>query len=458
MTKTMQYLTKIIQSGEAGRIIFRSGKGAGMEKILKTFIRELLSAEGIPVHNVRLPCGDWSWLDFGLRQDILGIDDLAGLMNQRLSHYEDAVVYHITDLFHCSYTGFRLPDEDAYTIIGPILFEQIDDDKIDTLLKRLELPDRLRQPFRNHYSSVRFLSYQGEYENLVNLVAEHLFGKGQYQVRYNNAAALDEWRLFYSGYLHIPEQPFENVRFIEDRYQIENALMLAITAGNESQALARLSRLQSIWPTRQIPSELRDQKNHAIALNSIMRKAAEQAGVHPIHIDSYSNQNVRRIEQMTQIEQVISAGRKMVCGYCRLVQRYRSGNHSLPVQKTITYVAAELTADLSLKSLAEQMNINASYLSSLFRKEMGMPLTEYVNRCRIIHAQRLLLTTSLPTKSIALQCGISDMCYFSRIFKRLTGMTPRLYREQGRIKDFQDMANSTLQGPWALERQGFSAN
>ena len=93
-----------------------------MEKILKTFIRELLSAEGIPVHDVRLPCSDWSWLDFGLRQDILGIDDLAERMNQRLSRYEDAVVYHTTDKFQCSYTAFRLPEEDAYLVIGPLLF------------------------------------------------------------------------------------------------------------------------------------------------------------------------------------------------------------------------------------------------------------------------------------------------------------------------------------------------
>ena len=413
-----------------------------MEKILKTFIQELLSADGIPTHNVRLPCSDWSWIDLGLRRDILGMDDLSERMHRRLKRYEDAVVYHTTDLFQCSYTTFRLPEEDTYLIIGPLLFEQIDDDRIDALLKKLELPDRIRQPLQVYYSTVKYVPYQGLYENLVNLAANYLFGKGQYRVRYDDARSLGEWYRFYSGYLNIPERPFENIQVIEERYQLENALMLAITAGNEAQALAHISSFQTVWLPRRMPSELRDQKDYVIALNSIMRKAAERAGVHPIHIDSYSNQNVQRIEQMTQINQRISIVREMVHGYCRLVQTYKQGNHSRLVQKTITLVAANLTADLSLKSLAEQMNINSSYLSSLFRKEMGMPLTEYVNRSRIIHAQRLLLTTNLATKSIALQCGISDAGYFSRLFRRLTGMTPKAYRGQGSMEDFHEIALS----------------
>lgn len=444
ITENMATSSKNCQDLIAWQIVLRSGKGAGMEKILKTFIQELLSAEGIPFHNVHLPCSDWSWVDLGLRQDILGMDDLAGRIHRRLRQYEDDVVYHTTDLFQCSYTIFRLPDEDAYLIIGPLLFEQIDEDRIDALIKKLELPDHLRQPLQNHYSAVKFVSYQGAYENIVNLVASHLFGKGQYQVRYNDARSLDEWHHFYSGYLHIPERPFENIQVIEKRYQIENALLLAIGAGNEVQALTHLSSLQSIWLPRRMPNELRDIKDYVITLNSLMRKAVEQAGVHPIHIDSYSNQNVKLIEQMTQLDQRMSIARKIVRGYCRMVQTYKIGNHSRLVQKTITYVAANLAADLSLKSLAEQMSINASYLSFLFRKEMGMPLTEYVNRSRIIHAQRLLLTTNQPTKSIALQCGISDVGYFSRLFKRLTGMTPKAYRGQGSMEDFQEMALSEL--------------
>ncbi len=52
---------------------------------------------------------------------------------------------------------------------------------------------------------------------------------------------------------------------------------------------------------------------------------------------------------------------------------------------------------------------------------MEIPLTEYVNRSCIGYAQILLLTSDLPLNAIALQCGITDMQYFSRMFKRITG-------------------------------------
>lgn len=413
-----------------------------MDQILYTFIRELLAAEGIPAHDVRMPWDGWSRIDLGLRRDILGMDDLSGRMEQRLARCEDAAVYHTTDVFQCSYTCLRVPGERTHLIIGPLLFERVDDDRIRDLLQKLKLPDRLRQPLRNYYAAVKLLPYRGTYENLIHLTADHLYGKGLYQVHYDDAGTLDSWRHFYSGSLHISDHPVENVRHVEERCQIENALLLAVAAGNEAQALAHFFKLQSIGLPQRLSNALRDRQDYAIALNTAMGKAVERIGIHPVHVDSYSNQNVRRIEGMTRTEQSAAIGRKMVRGYCRMVREYKLTSHSLPVQKVIALVSADLTADLSLKSLAEQTNLNASYLSSLFHREIGIPLTEYVNRCRVVHAQRLMLSTNLPTKSIALQCGVSDIYYFGRLFKRFTGMTPRSYRDKGGLNDLQDMASS----------------
>ena len=70
----------------------------------------------------------------------------------------------------------------------------------------------------------------------------------------------------------------------------------------------------------------------------------------------------------------------MIIGYCELVNRYHLKSFSLPIQKVITYINMEPASDLTLKALAAKLNINANYLSTLFKKELGIPLTEYVNR------------------------------------------------------------------------------
>ncbi len=203
-------------------------------------------------------------------------------------------------------------------------------------------------------------------------------------------------------------------------------------------------RLVDLGIPPRLADPLRDRKNLVITLNSLLRKAAEQAGVHPIHIDSFSNQNIRQIEQLSSLEECRGFQRRLALGYCRLVKRYSLKGCSLPVQKAVTYITTDLSADLSLKALAGQLNMTPSYLSSLFKKEMGVTLTDYVNQQRMAHAQHLLLDTSLPIKSIAQQCGIADLNYFMRLFKRMAGVTPKAFRNAAdHSRQMEFMQNNT---------------
>lgn len=397
-----------------------------MEKVLWSFVAELFARVDIPMHTVTLPCGDLTWMDLGFRKSIpVSYERLA----RRIEEMEGATVYHITDLFRCSYTAFRLPEGGEYVFLGPVLFERMTERRVDRLFQTLKLPDSLRGPLEDYYSGIRFMPDQGSYEGLVTLTADSIWGKGGYSVVYEDPSFLDDAVQVYNNHLRIPDQPFRSIRHVETRYAMENLLMAAVADGNESLAVDYVSKLENALFPQRLASELRDKKDLCITVNTLLRKAAEQAGVHPIHIDSCSNRNVQLVEQMTSAEQTKAVVRKLTLGYCRLVQEHNLRAYPLPIRKVITCISTDLTADLSLKSLALQINVNASYLSSLFKKEMGMPLTEYVNRCRVSHAQLLLLTTELPIKAIAKECGISDMQYFSRMFKRITGVTPKVYQE-----------------------------
>ena len=120
----------------------------------------------------------------------------------------------------------------------------------------------------------------------------------------------------------------------------------------------------------------------------------------------------------------------MIRSFCLLVKEHSLSQYSFYVGQTITIVQYDLTADLRLKTIAAQLNVNPSYLSNLFHKECGCTLTEFVNRQRIDRAVLLLSNSKKAVQDISAECGIQDVNYFIKLFKRHTGMTPNQYREQ----------------------------
>ena len=107
-------------------------------------------------------------------------------------------------------------------------------------------------------------------------------------------------------------------------------------------------------------------------------------------------------------------------------------NYSPLVQRVITIIDSDLTADLSLRKQAQLLNVNASYLSALFKKETGLTLTEYVSKKRVEQAAFLLRSTGQQIQTVAQNCGIYDVNYFTKIFKKITGKTPKEYRDGNR--------------------------
>lgn len=88
--------------------------------------------------------------------------------------------------------------------------------------------------------------------------------------------------------------------------------------------------------------------------------------------------------------------------------------------------------DISLNTVATNVNISPSYFSSIFSQETGQTFTEYLTEVRIEKAKELLMCTNLRASEIGYQVGYKDSHYFSYIFKKETGCTPKEYRMRGR--------------------------
>lgn len=103
------------------------------------------------------------------------------------------------------------------------------------------------------------------------------------------------------------------------------------------------------------------------------------------------------------------------------------------IKRTIKYMNKHFKEKLTLGDSAAHFHVNPSYLSALFKQEMGKSFTEYLTLLRLREAKKLLRETDLNLTDIAYQCGFSDQSYFSKVFRKSEGLSPKQYRKQKRI-------------------------
>lgn len=368
----------------------------------------------------------------------IGLGLLAGNSNYYTrSFYEcvppvnKATLYMMEDSFGCKYIYFLLPESKEMLIIGPYTDKMWSHGMIMEKVEQHALSPRLVPELETYYRTIAHVNSNDSLFYMLEAFAERLWGgSNRFTTEVVEMGGFNE--SVFSGQEkrepQSPEQEMWNMQVMEKRYAFENDLMQAISHGQIHKAEMILLSLSELSFEKRLADPLRNVKNYGIVVNTLLRKAAEQGGVHPLYLDKMSSQFARKLEQLETVGAMSDLVMDMARSYCRLVKKYTLQTYSSPVQKCIVCIDADLTQDLSLGNLAKLQNISAAYLSALFRKETGQTLTDFVNYKRVEHAKKLLVKTDLQIQTIAQHCGILDIHYFSRVFKKYTDQTPKEYR------------------------------
>ena len=343
-------------------------------------------------------------------------------------------IYKIVDSLDCCYRFLQLPDaeEENILLIGPYLPEELTHEDV---MEKGELfrvaPGRIPE-LERYYGSIPVLAEHSKLFVMLDVLAEQIWGDGAnidlVNLEQEHMGPVSPMVSEPAG--ENPERAIWNMQVMEKRYAYENELMQAVSQGQIHKAERLMEGFSALAYETRSTDSVRNLKNYSIIMNTLLRKAAEQGGVHPVYLDSVSSDFAKRIEGLKREADVLALMKEMFRAYCRLVCKHSIRQYSPPVQKAITYIDSDLTADLSLSALASIQNVSAGYLSALFKQETGQTLTEHVNQKRIKHAMQLLKTTQLQIQTIAQHCGIVDVHYFSKMFKKYVGKTPKEYREK----------------------------
>lgn len=98
------------------------------------------------------------------------------------------------------------------------------------------------------------------------------------------------------------------------------------------------------------------------------------------------------------------------------------------VEKVKVYIAANYSEKITLEKVAQIFYINATYLSTIFKKQLGLSFADYVAEVRVEKSKELLGRAEFRVKDIAIRTGFNDYTYFCKVFKKVAGITPLEYR------------------------------
>lgn len=174
---------------------------------------------------------------------------------------------------------------------------------------------------------------------------------------------------------------------------------------------------------------MRDYKMTLQVLNDYCHFALLQTSIHPYHVLKQSSSIRIKIEDMTSLARLEQMPNEICHKYCLLVKNYANPDYSKLTKEIIAYIQLHLEDDLSLNSLATHFHKNASALSNSFSHETGQTLTNFVHQTRIQEALRLFNTTTMSVSQVATAVGYQDFSYFSKVFSKHVGVSPREYRK-----------------------------
>lgn len=372
---------------------------------------------------------DLGLLDHHLRQKIWSNADYYSIFRIPFDEPADKTLYCLTDIFNVQYALFPIRQtegtkEGGTIILGPYLTNPIKEALITKIISNNNLSDSMIIPLKKYYYSLP-VADGTTIISIINVMAEYLYGgSSEYIIEFINEAgnSIDVTLDF------IPQPELSlSMKVLEDRYIWENTLLGAVAKGDRREAVTVLKKMPNMTEPRHHDS-LRDGKNSCIILNTLLRKAAEHGVVHPVYLDEMSEKFAFRIEAAINEKQTKDLALEMVRKYSILVENQSLKDYSPQIRKAINYINLNLSQPLSLKCIAEELSVNPSYLSNLFKKEVHTTLTEYINKSRIETALKLLNSSDMQIQNIAWYVGINDVNYFTKLFKKVIGMTPSDYR------------------------------
>lgn len=235
------------------------------------------------------------------------------------------------------------------------------------------------------------------------------------------------------------DKKLSHVEFINREYSVshlsyerEMAFFQSIKEGNVDEAKRLFKPFDSDKMGRLSDNRLRNLKYHLTITIAFITRYCIEGGMEMEAAYNLSDINIRRLDKCGSEEEINLLHREVVEDY---VQRmnillHKTNRYPKAIITCMDYIYDNLHSKISLAKLGEVTALSPTYLSKLFRKEVGITVSEYIIKKRIEAAENMLRFSDFACLEISEYLCFSSESHFIQSFKKYTGYTPKRYRER----------------------------
>jgi two-component system response regulator YesN len=306
---------------------------------------------------------------------------------------------------------------------GPFLLEPITGKEMVEILKAEKVSIKQKAILDDYYSHMKQITSQTYYYS--GQLMEVLFcvscsGTDSFSHSEDRISGIDT---FFKNVYKDREKMFAHPPFF-----LEKKVSNFICSGNLSGALETLKEINRLERAILSDNPLRSLKNSVICSCTFIARASIDAGISPDIAFSYSDAFIQQIEKLQSLEEVGQFEATILTNYIELVKNYLDEKYSHIVVNVMQYIDENLTIRLSLKDISMHVHVNPHYLSTLFKKETGQTITDYIAEHRVRESSYFVAYTDYEISDIANLYQFCNQSYYITIFKKHLSKTPSEYR------------------------------
>ena len=168
---------------------------------------------------------------------------------------------------------------------------------------------------------------------------------------------------------------------------------------------------------------------HFVITAALIARECIKAGLSLEEAYSLSDFYIQKADKVSSLKEITKIHDDMAIAYTRKMFKLKKHNiYSKPVVKSINFIYSNLHKRITLEMLADEVKLSPNYLSTVFKKETGMSVSEYINEQKIETAKNMLEYSDYSPSEISEILAFPSQSYFTERFGKATGTTPLKWR------------------------------